>query len=498
MNLKNNLRQYIDAGYPILYIDAYEELKIDEIISSLQLELGRKLIEWNAADGLVDFENKTPFFESKFGLSEALAYLNSGNELNNQILVLKDAHTFLKSEEVEVTALLKRICQKIINGQIDTTILVVSPVVSIPKEIEKFVTVFEMDTVTQDEIKEHVKEILDMYEMSVSDNLLDEIAIAFKGLSSYEIDTLINLSLAENGDISQRDLKLIFEQKRQIIMKSNTLDMINVKEKKEDIGGLNNLKKWLDRKAVIYKDIDRAMKFGVDMPKGVLIAGIPGCGKSLTAKVTSAMFEVPLLKLDMGRIMGKYLGESETNMRKAIELAETISPCVLWVDELEKGFAGTDGSGHEVTMRLFAAFLTWLQEKTSPVFVVATANDISKMPPELLRKGRFDDIFYVDLPNKNERRSIFDIHIRKRRPADLAKIDFDRITDKTEGFSGADIESVVVEAVEDAFANEQSELTTENLVKCIESTKSLSDIMKEKIENLQKFYKENSNFKNAT
>lgn len=272
----------------------------------------------------------------------------------------------------------------------------------------------------------------------------------------------------------------------------------NVKEKKEDIGGLDNLKKWLDRKAVIYKDIDRAMKFGVDMPKGVLIAGIPGCGKSLTAKVTSAMFEVPLLKLDMGRIMGKYLGESETNMRKAIELAETISPCVLWVDELEKGFAGTDGSGHEVTMRLFAAFLTWLQEKTSPVFVVATANDISKMPPELLRKGRFDDIFYVDLPNKSERRSIFDIHIRKRRPSDLAKIDFDRITDKTEGFSGADIESVVVEAVEDAFANGQNGLTTENIVKCIETTKSLSDIMKDKIEDLQKFYKENSNFKNAT
>jgi len=281
-------------------------------------------------------------------------------------------------------------------------------------------------------------------------------------------------------------------------MKSNTLDMINVKEKKEDIGGLDNLKKWLDRKAVIYKDIDRAMKFGVDMPKGVLIAGIPGCGKSLTAKVTSAMFEVPLLKLDMGRIMGKYLGESETNMRKAIELAETISPCVLWVDELEKGFAGTDGSGHEVTMRLFAAFLTWLQEKTSPVFVVATANDISKLPPELLRKGRFDDIFYVDLPNKSERRSIFDIHIRKRRPTDLAKIDFDRITDKTEGFSGADIESVVVEAVEDAFANGQDGLTTENIVKCIESTKSLSDIMKDKIENLQKFYKKNSNLKNAT
>lgn len=496
MTLKNNIRQYIDAGYPILYIDAYEEIKTDEIISSLNL--GKNIIEWNAADGLVNFENKTSLLGAKMSLNETLTYLNAGDELNNHLLILKDAHRSLGSDDIETAALLKRICQRIINGQIETTIIIVSPVVCIPKEIEKYVTVFEMDIVTQDEIKAHVKEYLEFNEISVSDKLLDEISVAFKGLTTYEIDTLIQLSIAKDGKITHKDLKLIFEQKRQIIMKSNTLEMINVKEKIGDIGGLNNLKKWLERKAAVFKDIDRAREFGVDMPKGVLMAGIPGCGKSLAAKATSALFEVPLLKLDMGRIMGKYLGESESNMRKAIELAENISPCVLWVDELEKGFAGTDGSGHEVTMRLFAAFLTWLQEKTSPVFVVATANDISKMPPELLRKGRFDDIFYVDLPDDAERRSIFEIHIKKRRPADLSKIDMNQIVSRTMGFSGADIESVVVEAVEDAFAAGQSELTTANIVKCIESTKSLSVIMKDKIKELQKFYTENSNFKKAT
>lgn len=335
--------------------------------------------------------------------------------------------------------------------------------------------------------------------MSVAPKRLKELSVAFKGLSEYEIDSLLNLTIAKGSDFNNSDgIRSIHEQKRQIIMKTNILEMINVKEKISDIGGLNNLKQWLERKARVFKDIDRAMEFGVDMPKGVLIAGIPGCGKSLAAKATSALFEVPLLKLDMGKIMGKYLGESETNMRKAIKLAEAISPCVLWVDELEKGFAGVDGSGHEVTMRLFGTFLTWLQEKQTPVFVVATANDISKMPPELLRKGRFDDIFYVDLPDDRERESIFKIHIARRRESDVNKIEYSKLVNKTAGFSGADIEGVVVDAVENAFADGKSELSTDILIKAIDDTKSLSVIMKDKLKELQKFYKEKSTFKSAT
>ena len=322
--------------------------------------------------------------------------------------------------------------------------------------------------------------------------------MSFKGLTEFEIGSLLSFAVAEEGDLTRDSIKLIFTQKRQMIMKSGILDMIPLKERPEDIGGLENLKIWLRRKAKVYRAINKAMEFGVDMPKGVLIAGIPGCGKSLTAKATAQLFEVPLLKLDMGKIMGKYLGESEANMRKAIRLAETIAPCVLWVDELEKAFSGTDGSGHEVTMRLFANFLTWLQEKTSPVFVVATANDISKMPPELLRKGRFDDIFYVDLPNDAERKNIFDIHIRKRRNQDIRKIDFGKLVSKTDGFSGADIESVVVEAVENAFADGKSELTTEYLEHTISNTKSLSVIMKDKLKELRNFYKDKSNFRSAT
>jgi len=235
------------------------------------------------------------------------------------------------------------------------------------------------------------------------------------------------------------------------------------------------------------------------MPKGVLIAGIPGCGKSLSAKAAAKLFNIPLLRLDMGRLLGKYVGESESNMRKAIRLADALSPCVLWIDELEKAFAGIGegGSGGEVTTRLFGSFLTWLQEKESAAFVVATANDITKLPPELLRKGRFDEIFYVGLPQTAERRKIFQIHIEKRRPDDLPGIDLDELAARSDGYSGADIEGVVRESVETAFAEGAASLTTENILHAMDETSSLSELMKDQITRLMDTF-ESKSFKNAS
>ena len=230
-----------------------------------------------------------------------------------------------------------------------------------------------------------------------------------------------------------------------------------------------------------------------------MIAGVPGCGKSLNAKAAANLFEVPLLRLDMGRLMGKYVGESEGNLRKAIALAEAISPCVLWIDELEKAFAGIGGagSGAEVTTRLFGNFLTWMQEKESPTFVVATANDIIKLPPELMRKGRFDEIFYVGLPNDKEREKIFTIHINKRRPQDLKYIKISDLISKTKGFSGADIEGVIKDAIESAFADEKDKVTTEEILNAIENTHSLSEIMKDALDKMAKEY-EDRKFRNAS
>jgi SpoVK/Ycf46/Vps4 family AAA+-type ATPase len=284
-----------------------------------------------------------------------------------------------------------------------------------------------------------------------------------------------------------------------MIKKAGILEMIPLKATMADIGGLENLKEWLNRKANVFKNMEKAKDYGVDMPKGVLIAGVPGCGKSLNAKAAANLFEVPLLRLDLGRLMGKYVGESEGNMRNAIALAEAISPCVLWIDELEKAFAGIggDGGGAEVTTRLFGNFLTWMQEKESPTFVVATANDITRLPPELMRKGRFDEIFYVGLPNRKEREKIFQIHIGKRRPQDLAAIRISELVDKTEGFSGADIEGVIKDAVETAFSEGKSKLETKDILTAISNTNSLAEIMKDSLDIMTKFY-EKSKFKNAS
>ena len=228
--------------------------------------------------------------------------------------------------------------------------------------------------------------------------------------------------------------------------------------------------------------MDKAIKFGVDIPKGIMIIGMPGCGKSLTAKATASLFEIPLVRLDVGRLLGKYVGESEENMRKALKLSEAISPCVLWIDEIEKAFAGVggDGGGNDVTTRLFGQFLTWMQEKENTVFIVATANDISRMPPEFLRKGRFDELFFVDLPNGEERRKILDIHLKKRKKWNKS-IDSIALIKETEGFNGADLEAVVKDTIEMAFIDGKTTITTEDLIRSVKDTKSISSTLKDKI-----------------
>ena len=399
-------------------------------------------------------------------------------------------------DDPKVITCLKEIALQISKG-LDSSVIIVSSVLKLPKELEKFITILEMDFPTQEEISRQIVSFADEQGVPIDKNLLEDMSMAFKGLTEFEVENILASALAVDGTFTRQDLNLILAQKRQMIMKSGILEMIPIKERPEDIGGLENLKAWLTRKAKVYQSINKAIAFGVNMPKGVMIAGVPGCGKSLCAKVTAQMFNVPLLRLDMGKIMGKYVGESEENMRRAIALAEAISPCILWIDELEKAFAGVNGTGSEVTVRLFGTFLTWMQEKTSSSFVVATANDITKLPPELMRKGRFDEIFYVGLPNAEERRKIFEIHISKRRKEDLNSIDINSLIPLTEGYSGADVEGVVIDAVENAFVDGSETLTTQYISDAIKNTHSLSEIMKDSLTNLSKEY-ENRHFKSAS
>lgn len=497
--VKDDLGRYIDAGYPILYIHTFDESKADEYIVSAAGR--RNIFEWNNSNGFVDLRTKCKIDD--WDLESTLAYLKKGKELDRCLLVIKDADEMLRQDSQirsdKAIALLKEIAGKIRMG-LDATVIIVSSSLYIPKPLEKFITILELDMPNEEEIHHIIKNFINDNEIpTVRAELLDELSAAFKGLSEFEINDLLRLAVSQGeGELTGKALQLIFSQKQQMILKAGILEMIPLKENISDIGGLENLKEWLIKKAKVFKDIKNAMEFGVPMPKGVLIAGVAGCGKSLSAKAAGKLFDVPLLKLDMGRLMGKYVGESEENMRRAIQLAEAISPCVLWVDELEKAFAGIgSGSGSEVITRLFGAFLTWMQEKTSATFVVATANDITKLPPELMRKGRFDEIFYVGLPEKDERKKIFEIHLKKRRPSDLGNVDLESISEETEGYSGADIESVVGESVENVFVKGSGSLTTEDILDCIHSTHPLGEIMKDAIQDMSRLY-EDRKFKKAS
>lgn len=493
--LKGMLMRYIDAGFPIIYINTFEEDKVDAIVS--EISFGKEVYEWNETNGYIDFETKTPIQED-CGLEQMLNQMKTSDLLDRKIILLKDIAFYL--EEPKIVSKIKGIA-RLINQGADAAVIIVSSVLVIPKDIEKYITILEMDYLNTDEIKQIIRGFIqnNIGQQKVDEKLIDEFASAFKGLTEFEIKNLLALSYADDGELTRRDLRLIFDQKQQMIKKAGILEMIPLKETIEDIGGLDSLKEWFVRKAKVYKNMGKAKKYGVDMPKGVLIAGVPGCGKSLNAKAAANLFDVPLLRLDMGRLMGKYVGESEGNLRNAIALAEAISPCVLWIDELEKAFAGIGGSGGgaEVTTRLFGNFLTWMQEKESPTFVVATANDIIKLPPELLRKGRFDEIFYVGLPNSAEREKIFTIHINKRRPQDLKYIKVNELVAETEGFSGADIEGTVKDAVESAFADGKSSIHTTDILEAIRNTHSLSEIMKDALEKMTREY-EMRKFKNAS
>ena len=503
--LSERMTLYMDAGFPILYITTFEEDKADRAIR--EAAGNREVVEWNVR-GLLFKQSKQKV--DGISLIEALGNFASPNQtgsekfaerynLRRKVLVLKDAQQFL--EMPEAVAQLKFLSEKITLGALsDANIVIIAPTAHIPKELEHYITILAVDYLSTEEIRKIIVDFCQEQEIDVPyEDFLRELAISFKGLPEFEIVNILSLALADNGEIGRSDLALIHEQKKQMVQKSGIMEMVPLKERIEDIGGLENLKAWLKRKAKVLKNIDKAEAFGVDLPKGVLIAGLPGCGKSLNAKAAAALFEVPLLRLDMGRLMGKYVGESEANLRQAIALAEAISPCVLWIDELEKAFAGigASGGGAEVTTRLFGAFLTWMQEKEGLAFVVATANNISNLPPELLRKGRFDEIFYVGLPNAQEREKIFSIHIAKRRKQDLPNINLSALVQKTEGYSGSDIEGVVKDAIEAAFTQDSPALTTDLLLKAIESTASLSEIMKDAIEKMAKVYKERR-FKNAS
>lgn len=415
------------------------------------------------------------------------------------LLVLQDCSAFL--EEPEIVSMLKLMADETrFKEHYQVVVLLVSSIVVLPRSLEEYITLLDIPAPGYNEISKIINNYAESQKIAITPDTINQLARSLKGLSAFQIRQVLNLAYHNGGDITSRDQVLVLQEKAQIIRKSGILELMNFKETLDDIGGLDELKEWLGVREKIYKDFDRALRFGVDAPKGVLIFGMPGCGKSLCAKATANKFGLPLTRLDVGRLLGKYVGESEQNMRKALAMAEAISPCVLWIDELEKAFAGVSngsgGSGHEVTARLFGQFLTWMQEKESSVFIVATANDINVLPTEFLRKGRFDEIFFVDLPNSKERQQIIKIHLKKRGKWNF-KINLNELLLRTEGYSGADLETIVKDAIETAFIKDHEELTTEDLLESAQKIRSISQTMSDKIKNLQEIYK-NYEIRNAS
>jgi AAA+ superfamily predicted ATPase len=479
----------IRARYPLIYLVSWEEQRVDAILDELAKRHGKGLLSWSATRGLRRVGGaRTGGAEGAREPMEALAAIEKLAEPS--LVVLKDFHPYLN--DPTVIRGLRELSQSLKTTY--TTVILLSPVLQIPVELEKELTVLDVPLPTHDELYALLKEIAEVVvrgkraSVSLKREDADLIAKAAQGLTLSEAENAFAKAIASDSRLGKEDIGLILDEKRQVIRKSGLLEYYSTEEQFENVGGLENLKTWLARRGNAFSE--PARRFGLPEPKGLLLLGVQGCGKSLTAKAIASSWKMPLLRLDMGRIFSGLVGSSEENLRRAIRVAESVAPAVLWTDEIEKGLSGSGSSGFSdggVTARVFGAMLTWLQEKTAPVFVVATANRIDLLPPELLRKGRFDEIFFIDLPAAPERREIFRIHVgrRGRKPEDY---DLPALAAAAEGFSGAEIEQVVVAALYDAFA-EGKELEQRHLVRAVAETFPLATTMREDIQKLRDWAK---------
>lgn len=495
----SSFQKMIDVNTPIIYIHDYDFVRVDELIRQVVGE--KKVFEWNPVTGVTDFQTKMPKgFGEILSLENFLQEKYSEEEAKEKYLVLKEVQDFI--EESKVKTLLSLMSQRrLYDREYDTTIIIISSILRVPQEIEKYVSYLEIDFPNEDEINRLIDEHIEVnfYDKSkFKEEDREKLMPSLKGMTAFEIDRMLDMAMSSNGSLSAEDTEMILRQKKQMVKKSGLLELIDTPESLDSIGGMDALKKYLTNKANVVKRMSDARRYGVSVPKGVFIVGMPGCGKSLCAKASAALFESPLLKLDMGSMMGKFVGESEANLRKAIRIAEAAAPCILWIDEIEKGFSGVGGN-NDIMTRMFGYFLSWMQDKTSSVYVIATANNADALPPELKRKGRFDEIFCVNLPNDKEREAIFNVHLNKKERKGCMKgiIDCQRLAYVTKGFNGADIESVVNEAIEESFLEGKESLTTNKLMEIANKTVSISKSCKNQIENMKKAFEENC-FKDAT
>lgn len=474
--IKNELTLLIRSGYPYLFLVSYEDDRAIETVREIGKTLGRQIFIWSSTSGLVPAGSPVPYLAQPQLISQGLGDVDRFN--GSALFVVLDAHNHLDSPDV--TRMLRNFADNL--AQRSKTVIFVGTQEKIPSDLTREISTFYFPLPDISELTFSVQQMAP--QVAAADCPL--LAQAGVGLTLREAKRAFKRALIEDRTFAKKDVRWVLAEKARLIKKSSALSFLAPEAHLSDVGGLELLKQWLVQRGKAFST--QAKDFGLSTPKGVLLLGVQGCGKSLCCKMVSSEWNVPLLRLDIGAIYDSYIGMSEANIRTALATAEAVAPCVLWIDEIEKGLAGlgsSDASDAGTTSRVFSSILSWLQEKNAPVFVAATANQIDGLPPELLRRGRFDEIFFVDLPNAAERKEIFSIHL-KNRGRDPRQFNLDTHAQNTAGYSGADIEQIIINALFEAFATNQ-QLADSNLEKAITEIVPLSKTMAENIQKLQRW-----------
>ena len=478
MSFTQEFNLLLKARYPIIYITTIEEDRLEYTIRSCIKKNGnRGIYIWDFVEGYINNPNNNGI--AKRNPLQALEFIEKITPETPAVFLLKDFNRFLT--DVSISRKLKNLI-RILKTQ-PKTIIIVAPDVNIPNEFIDTITILEFQLPQLNEIKKELDRLIQSLNQKIDNNVFESLVNSCQGLSLERIRRVLSKIIALNKTLDNRSIELILKEKRQIIYQTQILEFCLSENTISDIGGLKNLKNWLTQRAKSFSN--KAKNYGLPAPRGLLLIGIQGTGKSLTAKAIANDWQLPLLKLDFGRLFGGIVGESEMKIRQMIQISETLAPCILWIDEIDKTFGQINSRGDSgTTSRVLGTFITWLSEKTAPVFIVSTANNFDVLPVELIRKGRFDEIFFVGLPLEEERKLIFSVHLSKLRPDSWQSFDLAVLSEQSKNFSGAEIQQSIIEGMHIAF-NENREFTTNDIQRGLKEIIPIAKMNFEEIESLQ-------------
>ncbi|MFN5854620.1 MAG: AAA family ATPase [Pseudanabaenaceae cyanobacterium] len=483
--MQEELNILIQAQYPLIYLITPEEDRAEKAIGHIAKQKpNQRLLTWTVTRGITESSSGDTVAQNNTESAEAaLRWVIRQDHKEPTIYLFKDLHPFF--DHPVVVRCLRDVVAAFKGSQ--RTLILMSPTqIKPPIELEKEIVVIDYPLPSVQDIEDVLTQQLGVLRAKrLNTETKEKLVRAALGLTQDEAEKVYRKAQVTTGKLTEDEVEIVLSEKQQLIRRNGILEYIEDEEDIDSIGGLEELKRWLHHRSNAFSQ--RAREYGLPQPKGMLILGVPGCGKSLIAKTTARLWSLPLVRLDMGRVYdGSMVGRSEANLRNALKVAESISPMILFIDELDKAFAGGAGSADSdggTSSRIFGTFLTWMQEKKSPVFVMATANRVDRLPGEFLRKGRFDELFFVDLPTFEERLDIFRIHLRKRR-SEMSRFDLEQLSKVTDGYSGAEIEQAIIAAMYEAFAQDR-EFNQLDIISAVKSTTPLSRTMTEQVNGLR-------------